>query len=73
MMKFDAGIGGTFSGAPGSEARPAEMSHDSSVIPDECLSIVAILPDNGNGAVQRLDRARTSATARAAPPNRSRL
>ncbi len=29
MMKFDAGISGTFSGAPGSEARPAETSHDS--------------------------------------------
>src|SRR5439155_5939299 len=41
MMKFDAGIGGTFSGAPGSEARPAEMSHDSGLIPDGCLSMVS--------------------------------
>src|SRR5437763_6999539 len=44
MMKFDAGIGGTFSGAPGSEARPAETSHDSGLIPDECLSIVSHAP-----------------------------
>src|SRR6266496_4464222 len=41
MMKFDAGISGTFSGAPGSEARPAETSHDSGLIPDGCLSIVS--------------------------------
>src|SRR5947207_7091852 len=41
MMKFDAGIGGTFSGAPGSEARPAETSHDSGLTPDGCLSILS--------------------------------
>src|SRR5215212_2754445 len=41
MMKFDAGIGGTFSGAPGSEARPAETSHDSGLMPDGCCSILA--------------------------------
>ena len=27
--KFDAGCGGTFSGAPGRRSRPAETSHDS--------------------------------------------
>src|SRR5215467_1312779 len=41
MMKFDAGIGGTFSGAPGEYSRPAETSHDSGLIPDGCLSIVS--------------------------------
>jgi hypothetical protein len=41
MMKFDAGIGGTFSGAPGSEARPAETSHDSGLIPEGCFSILS--------------------------------
>src|SRR3990172_7204753 len=43
MMKFDAGINGTFSGAPGSEARPAETSHDSGLIPDGCFSILSNL------------------------------
>ena len=33
MMKFDAGVSGTFSGAPGSETRPAETSHDSGLSP----------------------------------------
>src|SRR6266566_6722226 len=41
MMKFDAGIGGTFSGAPGEDSRPAETSHDSGLIPDGCLSMVS--------------------------------
>src|SRR5690606_32349698 len=39
-MKFDAGTMGTFSGAPGSDSRPAETSHVSSLIPDGCLSIL---------------------------------
>jgi hypothetical protein len=41
MMKFDAGIGGTFSGAPDSEARPAETSQDSGLIRDGYLSMVS--------------------------------
>src|SRR3954467_8394719 len=41
MMKFDAGTSGTLSGAPGSDARPAETSHDSGLIPDGCLSMLA--------------------------------
>src|SRR6476619_6620326 len=38
IMKFDAGIGGTFNGAPDSEARPAVTSHDCSLIWDGCFS-----------------------------------
>jgi hypothetical protein len=45
MMKFDAGISGTFSGAPGSEARPADTSHDSGLIPDGRFSILSNLPE----------------------------
>jgi 2-phosphoglycerate kinase len=41
MMKFDAGISGTLSGAPGTESRPAETSHDSTLISDPGLSTVA--------------------------------
>lgn len=39
MTKFDAGISGTFSGAPGSDARPAETSQDSGLIPEKGFSI----------------------------------
>ena len=38
IMKFDAGISGTFSGAPASESRPVDTSHDSGLIPDVRLS-----------------------------------
>jgi hypothetical protein len=41
MMKFEAGISGTLSGAPDSEARPAETSHDSGLIPDGCFSMLS--------------------------------
>src|SRR5690606_29533062 len=44
-MKFDAGTMGTFSGAPGSDSRPAETSHDSGLIPDGCFSILRTPPD----------------------------
>src|SRR6185295_3911179 len=45
MMKFDAGMRGTFSGAPGSEARPAETSHDSGLIPDGFSILYSTPPD----------------------------
>src|SRR5215831_15688687 len=48
MMKFEAGIKGTFSGAPGSVERPAETSHVSGVMSSgrssmlfECLEMKA--------------------------------
>src|SRR5215216_7206015 len=41
IMKFDAGISGTFNGAPGSEARPAETSHDSGLILEGCFSTLS--------------------------------
>src|SRR5688572_6111601 len=40
-MKFDAGTSGTLSGAPGTESRPAETTHDSKLISGIGLSIVA--------------------------------
>src|SRR5215213_653038 len=48
IMKFDAGISGTFNGAPGSEARPAETSHDSGLILEGCFFTLSNTPDKQN-------------------------
>src|SRR6187551_3205723 len=47
MMKFDAGISGTFNGAPGSLARPADTSHDSGLMLFERLSNWRFLAPRG--------------------------
>src|SRR5690349_40472 len=69
MMKFDAGIGGTFSGAPGSEARPAETSHDSGLIPDGCLSIVSHTPRQEDFCYGTAGSNANGITARVAGPH----
>src|SRR5215213_190635 len=56
IMKFDAGISGTFSGAPGSEARPAETSHDSGLILNGSFSTLRMPPDKKNHRAELLDR-----------------
>src|SRR5215213_9456312 len=56
IMKFDAGISGTFSGAPGSEARPAETSHDSGLILNGSFSTLRMPPDKKNHRAELLDQ-----------------
>src|SRR5215216_3155601 len=56
IMKFDAGISGTFSGAPGSEARPAETSHDSVLILNGSFSTLRMPPDKKNHRAELLDQ-----------------
>src|SRR5947209_13945118 len=60
MMKFDEGISGTFSGAPGSEARPAEMSHDSGLIPDGCFANFSNASRQGELRPERLDQEKST-------------